>query len=76
MEEDLLFALDEPFVPASPISAFPRDEHGDVFPTKKTRLRKNHHLSLSISLLRTANENTTNKYFGFATRARKVLRSS
>ena len=37
MEEDLLFALDEPFVPASPISAFPRDEHGDVFPTKKTR---------------------------------------
>jgi 1-acyl-sn-glycerol-3-phosphate acyltransferase len=37
MEEDLLFALDEPFVPTPPISAFPRDEHGDVFPTKKTR---------------------------------------
>lgn len=26
-----------PFIPDTPISFFPQDEHGDVFPTKKVR---------------------------------------
>lgn len=37
MDEDLLFALNEPFLPKTPIAFFPRDEHGDVFPTRQSR---------------------------------------
>lgn|SRR5574344_200052 len=36
-QEDLCFIPDEPYIPFSPIKAFPKDEHGDVYPTKKSR---------------------------------------
>jgi hypothetical protein len=36
-QEDLDLTLDEPFIPFTPIKAFPKNEHGDVYPTKKCR---------------------------------------
>jgi 1-acyl-sn-glycerol-3-phosphate acyltransferase len=36
-QDDLFAAFDEPFLPETPISAFPKNEHGDVYPTKKVR---------------------------------------
>jgi len=37
MDSGIESFFEEPFLPNTPISFYPRDEHGDVYPTRKTR---------------------------------------